>query len=40
MFTELEDVIRLSLNRAEERARAVGAHMMMIGILPTVGERH
>ena len=29
-----------SLNRAEERARTVGAHMMIIGILPTVGERH
>ena len=25
-----------SLNRAEERARTVGAHMMVIGILPTV----
>ena len=40
VFTELEDAIRLSLNRAEERARTVGAHMMMIGILPTVAERH
>ncbi|HEX6584859.1 MAG TPA: hypothetical protein VF056_14765 [Thermoleophilaceae bacterium] len=40
VFTELEDAIRLSLNRAEERARPVGAHMMMIGILPTVGEQH
>jgi len=40
VFTELEDAIRLSLNRAEERARPVGAHMMMIGILPTVAEQH
>jgi hypothetical protein len=40
VFAELEDAIRHSLNRAEERARAVGAHMMMIGILPTVAERH
>src|SRR5919206_5335548 len=40
VFTELEDAIRGSLNRAEERARTVGAHMMIIGILPTVGEQH
>src|SRR3954463_9664672 len=29
VFTELENAVRLSLNRAEERARPVGAHMMM-----------
>jgi hypothetical protein len=40
VFTELEDAIRHSLNNAEERSRTVGAHMMIIGILPTVGERH
>ena len=40
VFTELEDAVRGSLNHAEERARTVGAHMMMIGILPTVGEQH
>ena len=40
VFSELEEAVRLSLNRAEERARTIGAHMMMIGILPTVGERH
>jgi hypothetical protein len=40
VFTELEEAVRLSLNRAEERARTVGAHMMIIGILPTVGEQH
>ena len=40
VFTELEEAVRLSLNRAEERARTVGAHMMIIGILPTVGEKH
>jgi hypothetical protein len=40
VFTELEDAVRGSLNRAEERARTVGAHMMIIGILPTVGEQH
>lgn len=32
--------IRQSLNTAEERARSVGAHMVMIGILPTLGESH
>ena len=40
VFSELEEAVRLSLNRAEEKARTIGAHMMMIGILPTVGERH
>jgi gamma-glutamylcysteine synthetase len=40
VFTELEEAVRGSLNRAEERARTVGAHMMIIGILPTVGEQH
>src|SRR5262245_3690789 len=40
VFTDLEEAVRLSLNRAEERARTVGAHMMIIGILPTVGEHH
>ena len=40
VFTELEEAVRRSLNRADERARGVGAHMMIIGILPTVGEKH
>ena len=40
MFGELEESVRGSLNQAEERARTVGAHMMMIGILPTIGEQH
>jgi hypothetical protein len=38
--SELEAAVRGSLNRAEERARTVGAHMMLIGILPTVMDRH
>ncbi len=38
--SELEEAVRGSLNRAEERARTVGAHMMLIGILPTVTGRH
>jgi hypothetical protein len=40
VFTELEEAVRLSLNRAEERARTVGGHMMIIGILPTVAQEH
>src|ERR687885_505887 len=36
----LETDIRASLNNAEEKARGVGAHMVMVGILPTVTERH
>jgi hypothetical protein len=39
-FAELEQGVRRSLNHAEERARTVGAHMMLIGILPTVREQH
>jgi hypothetical protein len=40
VFDELERDARASLNNAEERARTVGAHMMIIGILPTIGEQH
>jgi hypothetical protein len=40
MFSELEEAVRKSLNCAEENARTVGAHMMLIGILPTVTEEH
>ena len=32
--------MRASLNAAEEKARAVGAHMVMIGILPTLRPEH
>ncbi|MEA2331273.1 MAG: hypothetical protein QOH58_1411 [Thermoleophilaceae bacterium] len=39
-FAELEEQVRRSLNRAEERARTVGAHMMLIGILPTLTDQH
>jgi hypothetical protein len=38
-FSVLERDARLSLNDAEERARTVGAHMMIIGILPTIGAK-
>jgi hypothetical protein len=40
MLSELEEAVRKSLNCAEENARTVGAHMMLIGILPTVTEAH
>ncbi len=40
VFSELEEDIRRSLNHAEERARGVGGHMMIIGILPTIDEAH
>jgi hypothetical protein len=40
VFAELEQAVRASLNHAEERARTVDAHMMLIGILPTITDRH
>ncbi|MBV9414879.1 MAG: glutamate--cysteine ligase, partial [Solirubrobacterales bacterium] len=40
VFADLERDARASLNDAEQRARTVGAHMMIIGILPTVGSEH
>jgi gamma-glutamyl:cysteine ligase YbdK (ATP-grasp superfamily) len=39
-FVGLEDQIRETLNCAEAKARQVGAHLMIIGILPTVSDRH
>ncbi|HYN96968.1 MAG TPA: glutamate-cysteine ligase family protein [Pilimelia sp.] len=38
--TGFEREVRESLNSAEERARAIGAHLVMIGILPTLRRRH
>jgi hypothetical protein len=40
VLAELEDSVRASLNRAEGRARTRDAHMMVIGILPTVTDGH
>jgi len=40
VLTELERDVRVSLNNAEEKSRSVGAHMVMVGILPTVSDRH
>ncbi|SCL72417.1 hypothetical protein GA0070606_6098 [Micromonospora citrea] len=37
---EFEQHVRASLNAAEEKARTIGAHMVMIGILPTLRPEH
>jgi hypothetical protein len=39
-FTDFEDGVRASLNHAESKAAPVGAHMVMIGILPTLSAGH
>ncbi|RNL64913.1 glutamate--cysteine ligase [Nocardioides marmoriginsengisoli] len=38
--TGFESDLRASLNDAEERSAAVGAHLVMIGILPTLEDGH
>ena len=40
VFAELEEAIRASLNHAEGRSRTAGAHMLVIGILPTIDGEH
>ncbi|MET9973070.1 glutamate--cysteine ligase, partial [Streptomyces sp. NPDC006356] len=35
-----EQAIRDALNHAEDRAAAVGAHLIMIGILPELNSKH
>ncbi|HEY0936369.1 MAG TPA: glutamate--cysteine ligase, partial [Trebonia sp.] len=39
-LAELEQQIRARLNAADEKARGAGSRLMMIGILPTLGEQH
>jgi gamma-glutamyl:cysteine ligase YbdK (ATP-grasp superfamily) len=39
VFSQLEAAIRRDLNHAEEQARKAHAHMMIIGILPTLTEQ-
>ena len=39
-FTDYETGVRASLNDAESKATKVGAHMVMIGILPTLSAGH
>ncbi|MGJ9423345.1 glutamate--cysteine ligase [Aeromicrobium sp. CF3.5] len=36
----LEETLRDDLNAAQDKAAGVGAHLVMIGILPTLGEEH
>jgi hypothetical protein len=38
--TDLESDLRRSLNEAEERAKATGTHIVMIGMLPTLEPQH
>jgi gamma-glutamyl:cysteine ligase YbdK (ATP-grasp superfamily) len=38
-FAALEQEVRADLNAAEARARSVGSHLVMIGILPTLSEQ-
>ena len=39
-LSELEAAVRDTLNSAEEKGRGAGAHMVLIGILPTIDEEH
>lgn len=39
-LSAFEEGVRRSLNDAEVKASAVGAHQVLIGILPTLGEGH
>lgn len=39
-LTQFEQHLRRSLNHAEERSAGVGAHLVMIGILPTLTDKH
>ncbi|UAL28308.1 glutamate--cysteine ligase [Nocardioides rotundus] len=39
-LAEFERSLRRSLNDAEDKSAQVGAHLVMIGILPTLGEGH
>ncbi|GAA4720607.1 glutamate-cysteine ligase family protein [Nocardioides conyzicola] len=39
-LTTFEESLRRSLNDAEQKSAEIGAHMVMIGILPTLAEGH
>jgi len=39
-MTSFEQDVRTSLNAAEDKAREVGAHMVQVGILPTLQTEH
>jgi hypothetical protein len=40
VLAELEASVRETLNSAEERSNEVDAHMMLVGILPTITDAH
>jgi gamma-glutamyl:cysteine ligase YbdK (ATP-grasp superfamily) len=39
-FASFEESVRLALNAANERTEAIGAHLAMVGILPTLMPEH
>ncbi|MEH3034848.1 MAG: glutamate-cysteine ligase family protein, partial [Aeromicrobium erythreum] len=39
-LADMEETLRRDLNHAQEKASDVGAHLLMIGILPTLQEGH
>jgi gamma-glutamyl:cysteine ligase YbdK (ATP-grasp superfamily) len=39
-LAELEQQVRASLNAADQKARGAGSRLVMVGILPTLGEQH
>src|SRR5579859_5181046 len=40
VLARLEQQLRASLNAVDEKARGTGSRLIMVGILPTLGERH
>jgi gamma-glutamyl:cysteine ligase YbdK (ATP-grasp superfamily) len=40
VLAELEEQLRTSLNAANQKARGADSQLIMVGILPTLGERH
>jgi gamma-glutamyl:cysteine ligase YbdK (ATP-grasp superfamily) len=40
VLAELEQQLRDSLNAADQKARGTGSRLIMVGILPTLGEQH
>src|SRR5918999_617764 len=40
VLTELEEAVRGTLNSAEAKGTGAGAHLMLIGILPTIDAEH
>jgi gamma-glutamylcysteine synthetase len=40
VLTALEEQVRGSLNAGDRKARGIGSRLVMVGILPTLGEQH